>query len=510
MRVRLMDLTRDADTAATSPREATQAEADLGIGTVLDAMARGDAFLHDVARAALLGAIPSDVQTVRYRQENLADALRNPDAVRALYGLAVEGVQRHRQAFFGLSGRYPGGVLYGAVDLMRRFDDVLRELRALADSIDGRFASRGFTGLFSTLREELTDTFFREAETHLATLDFKRGVVLGAGLGAGNQIARHVLLGAGTGGPQWLRRLLGRTRDEQTVYVDSRDDAGLRELGDIRDRAIDDVANALAQSAEHVLHFFELLRTEVGFYVCCLNLHERLVELGSPSCIPDPRPAADRALRFAGLYDLSLALSMGGSLVGNEADADGKPVVIVTGANQGGKSSWLRGVGLALVMMHAGMFVAAESFSGSLCSGLFTHYRREEDATLTQGKLDEEMGRLSEIVDAVEPHGVVLFNESFSATNEREGSEIARQVVGALVERRIRVLFVTHLFAFAHGMRRARPDDTLFLRAERLDDGTRTFRLVPGEPLETSYGPDLWIQVFGAGWTDVAAPTTEG
>ena len=171
---------------------------------------------------------------------------------------------------------------------------------------------------------------------------------------------------------------------------------------------------------------------------------------------------------------------------------------IITGANQGGKSTFLRSLGLAQLMMQAGMFVAAESFAADVCTGLFTHFRREEDATMKSGKLDEELGRMSQLVDALGPDALVLFNESFAATNEREGSEIATQIVTALVQRHVKVFFVTHLHTFARRLYGARRQDAVFLRAERRQDGLRTFRLVEGEPLQTSFGVDVYREVFAA------------
>jgi hypothetical protein len=56
---------------------------------------------------------------------------------------------------------------------------------------------------------------------------------------------------------------------------------------------------------------------------------------------------------------------------------------------------------------------------------------------------------------------------------------------------------VTHLHEFAARMHNQRPPNAIFLRAERLPDGTRTFRMVEGEPLQTSYGKDLYDAVFG-------------
>jgi hypothetical protein len=60
------------------------------------------------------------------------------------------------------------------------------------------------------------------------------------------------------------------------------------------------------------------------------------------------------------------------------------------------------------------------------------------------------------------------------------------------------VLFVTHTFRLASALWLERRRNAAFLRAERLADGTRTFRLIEGQPLETSFGKDLYDEVFGA------------
>jgi MutS domain V len=99
---------------------------------------------------------------------------------------------------------------------------------------------------------------------------------------------------------------------------------------------------------------------------------------------------SDCAFSAAGLYDLCLSLAVTGPVVGNDVGADGKPLVVITAANQGGKSAFLRSVGLAQLMMQAGMFAATTSLRASVCHGLFTHYKGEEDASMTSGKLDEE------------------------------------------------------------------------------------------------------------------------
>jgi len=103
---------------------------------------------------------------------------------------------------------------------------------------------------------------------------------------------------------------------------------------------------------------------------------------------------------------------------------------------------------------------------------------------------------MSEIVDHISPNSILLFNESFAATNEREGSEIAKQIVAALLEKGIRVFFVTHFFEFAHHFAKKKAEGTLFLRSERQAEGGRTFKLIEGEPEKTSYGEDLYREIF--------------
>ena len=128
---------------------------------------------------------------------------------------------------------------------------------------------------------------------------------------------------------------------------------------------------------------------------------------------------------------------------------------------------------------------------------------------MRSGKLDEELGRMSDIVDALKPNSLILFNESFSATNEREGSEIARQIVCALLEKGIKVFFVTHLYELAHSLYAKKMGNAIFLRAERQDDGERTFRVIEGEPLQTSYGEDLYHRVFNSADTELLPQEVE-
>ena len=74
-----------------------------------------------------------------------------------------------------------------------------------------------------------------------------------------------------------------------TIHIDANAmKTGVRALSELKDKGINLVANALAQSADHILSFFNMLRTELAFYVGCLNLHEHLAQIGEPMSFPCP------------------------------------------------------------------------------------------------------------------------------------------------------------------------------------------------------------------------------
>ncbi len=486
----------DFDLPADSPWNSKTLTQDLDLETIWSAMAEQDDFLFEVARKAFLDAFDNDIDTVLYRQQVLKDCLEHRLVVVDLYNVAVEAIVKGRKTSWGLTSHYPSSMLYGATDTLQVFLDILRRLRGIAEQNASAFKSEGFKALFSRLTTELNDGYLASIEDHLAMSKFRQGVLFSAQLGDSNECAKLVLRKSAQGKQRWFERIFGKGPPAYTFHLHERDEAGGRILSNVRDRSISRVAVALTESADHILSFFTMLRAELAFYIGALNLRGRLAAAGGPVCFPVPSRPGSRQLCFHELYDVSLCLRMKSRVVGNTIDATGKNLIVITGANQGGKSTFLRSVGLAQIMMQSGLFVGAEAFEGELSSAMCTHYKREEDATMKSGKFDEELARMSEIADHIVLNTTILFNESFAATNEREGAEIARQIVSALLEKGVRVFYVTHMFEFPRSFFDAKRADATFLRAERLPDGTRTFKLAESEPLETSYGEDLYREIF--------------
>nr|BFE37741.1 DNA mismatch repair protein MutS [Actinomadura rugatobispora] len=484
------------DARPGEPRQGLPGEVidDLRLEHLWTAMARGDERLLAVARSVISAPL-TDPAAIVYRQEVLDDCLRNASPVRALYDLADEAVAAEEKIFrSGAAGR-PQGMLNRALRVLEELCDHLRRLRAFASGEGRRFRSTGFTRLFASIRAETDEDYLREAEAVVEQLRFEHGIIVSVRLGPGNKsVGFRLHEPPGKGRSPSTRRF---RRSGLTYTVPAEHEDSWRAIAAFRDLILEDVAGAAAESAEHVRDFFLALRDELGFYVGCLNLAEALSGAGLPVCLPEPRAPADRALSARGLYEPCLALSLGGAVVDNDVDADGAGLIMVTGANRGGKTTFLRSVGLAQLMMQGGMFVAARSFAASPADGVFTHFRREEDRSMAHGKLDEELARMSSVVDRLRPGALVLCNESFVSTNEREGSDIAAEILRGLAEVGVRAVFVTHLYALAHRVHADPPVRCLFLTTGRDAGGEPTFRLAPGAPSRSAHAMDLYARVFG-------------
>jgi DNA mismatch repair ATPase MutS len=495
MKAFLMYRDQDFDLQQKFPPNEQALTQDLELNTLFSAMALDDKVLLEVVRKAVLSSL-TDLDAIRYRQDILRDCLNNSSIVRDIYEISVQSIDREKKSYWGIFHDYPDAILRRSITVLQMFVGMLKELRKIADEHADEFQSEGFTVFFAMLKRELGDDYFASVQNHLRRLKFRGGVLISAELGKGNKGTNYTLRKPQDPKENWVERILEQKPRSYTFHLHPRDESGARALSELNDRGINLVANALAQSTDHILSFFSMLRIELAFYVGCLNLHGKLDQKGELMSFPLPVAPGERKHSFTGLYDACLSLSLEQKIVGNDVNADNKDLVIITGANQGGKSVFLRSVGVSQLMMQCGMFVPAESFTSNVCEGLFTHYRREEDTTMKSGKFDEELSRMSDIVDDITPNSMLLFSESFAATNDREGSEIARQIVSGLLEKRIKIFFVTHLYEFAHGFFDQNAANAIFLRAERQPDGGRTFKLMEGEPLQTSYGQDLYEKIF--------------
>ncbi|MBL1073725.1 DNA mismatch repair protein [Nocardia sp. 2] len=476
-----IDLLHPAGHPVRVARNGPDLATDLGLDELFTVMAAGDEFLADVVRTIVPVSL-TDIEVIRYRQRVLADCCADPAMLRALYAIAAEATTVRR---------YMGGLAV----LLQPLEALIGHLRRLRRTCERYAASCTAPGLVrfrDTVRAQLDDDYLDSLEKHAAALYFEDGLLFSAALGVGNKPARIMLHEPAKPAKRGLFGRRSGSGFEATSHFEHNHDP----LKPVIQPAIAAVTEVVARVTDNVQEFFRRLRTELAFYLGCVHLHERLTAMGAPVCFPDPAPMGAAALDCRDLRDTALALTST-AVVGNDITGAGITFLVVTGANSGGKSTFLRSVGTAQLLMQAGIFVPARTFTAGLRDGVFTHFVRAEDPTMTHGRLDEELARMRAITDALRPAGMLLCNEPFASTNDRDATAIATPILSALLASGVTVVLVTHLYDYAHQRHAAAHPTDLFLRPARTGDGARTYHLTPAAPEPTSHGDDVFAATFG-------------
>lgn len=235
---------------------------------------------------------------------------------------------------------------------------------------------------------------------------------------------------------------------------------------------------------------FVMMR-QAMFLAGCARLFERGMDSGMYFCMPEK--GEEKAEK---LYELSLALQTLVMPIANTVSLAKYPAVVVTGANQGGKSTFLRSLGIAQVMCQAGMFVAAKHYPLHAYQNMFTHFTRREDVTMNMGKFEEELKRMEEILRGAKENTLILLNESFATTTEVTAFQIAMDLTHACMENQVTMWMVTHITKYAKELYQEEHPDILFLSAGRQAEGEIRFAMYEKAPGDTSYGLELYEQMI--------------
>ncbi|MDQ7092193.1 hypothetical protein REC12_01135 [Desulfosporosinus sp. PR] len=485
MKVHLLARDETFPSSRPLPYNVAELKTDLCLTPLINFMADGDEIIRTSTGIALLSPLTERCE-ILYRQAVLSDCLQNSEKVRELYALVQEALLSQEQPHWQFSvlqsvtAQFNCGLLR-----LKSLLEILRKLRAFSEQNATHFQSEGFQSFLSDQRENLDHEFFQQSDDLVQQLQFKNGMLIGACLSkTGRSFGHNLLRYEPASGTQW--------DSEPDYYVKESDVKGIADLLHRREIAMSDSNRIMVRAVSYIEDYLRSLQRELAFYVGCLNLQEKLTERGLPTCIPTISPTKQWV--STNLLELNVGLS-GEKPVGNNLSLS-QDCCVITGADLGGKTTFLKSIGQSQLMLQCGMFVAALQHQAPIVHGVHTHFQREEDRELIYGKFEEELSRMSGIIDHLHREALVLFDESFCSTNEREGSEIAWQVAKALLAQDISVFTVTHLYPFAQRLYDQEAADTAFLCAERLADGTRTKRIVVGPPQRTSFSQDLYQEVF--------------
>lgn len=183
------------------------------------------------------------------------------------------------------------------------------------------------------------------------------------------------------------------------------------------------------------------LAAPLAFYKGARQFIKSAEALGLPTCLPE---VGGGGISARGLCDGALAFAEARP-ARNSLELEKGKIAVVTGPAMSGKTSFVRGLGMAAVMALAGLPVFAEGFCLPVFRAVSAHFPREEDETLSHGKLEEELRRMKSALSASRENALLILNDSFETTTAQEGVEIASGVLRALSEAGATVLFASHL-----------------------------------------------------------------
>lgn len=215
---------------------------------------------------------------------------------------------------------------------------------------------------------------------------------------------------------------------------------------------------------------------------------KKMEDMGYPMCLPAVSPT--RCIRLRDLRDVSLAARelRGEAVVPNDVTmqaADGSHFFFVTGANGGGKTTYLRALGIAVLFFLTGCPVSAQNGEMWPFDRLCTHFPSTENFEDT-GRFADELRRAEEIRSAADENTVALFNETFSGTDEKKSEEYSRRLADDMYAAGVFGLYVTHIHSLTHGN-----IPTLAAVVDEDDNNRRTWKIRRMDGTDSSFAGDI-------------------
>ncbi|HEY2521709.1 MAG TPA: hypothetical protein VGJ19_16475 [Streptosporangiaceae bacterium] len=186
---------------------------------------------------------------------------------------------------------------------------------------------------------------------------------------------------------------------------------------------------------------------EVQFYLAYLSYIRPVESAGLEFCYPEISPAGHR-VRVEDGFDLALASKLAGrrTVVRNSLHLDGpERAIVVTGPNQGGKTTFARMTGQLFYLASLGLPVPGRSAQLFLPDQIFSHFDIEENLEDFRGRLEDELVRMHEILQRASSRSVVVMNESFASTTLEDASFLGAQILRQLTGKDLVCVYVTFI-----------------------------------------------------------------
>ncbi len=190
---------------------------------------------------------------------------------------------------------------------------------------------------------------------------------------------------------------------------------------------------------------------EIQFYISFLKLIEPMRKTGLNFCIPELSYNGEIYCRDT--FDISLALELrkeGGSIVTNEIYLhENERIIVVTGPNNGGKTTFARTFGQVHYLASLGLPVPGIEAKLLLFDNIYTVFEEIEDPEKLMGKLEEEMDRIHSFINRLTPRSIIILNEMLSSTSLADGKDIAFRLLDFIRNAGSYCVYVTFIDAVA-------------------------------------------------------------
>lgn len=191
---------------------------------------------------------------------------------------------------------------------------------------------------------------------------------------------------------------------------------------------------------------------EIQFYIAYLEFISPLQKNGLSFCIP--HITIEKEISDIGGFDLALAHTLiheGKSIVCNDFYLkDGERIFVITGPNQGGKTTFARTFGQLHYLASLGLKVPGTSARLFLFDKLFTHFEREEDIENMRSKLEDDLVRIHAIFEQSTSRSIIIINEMFTSTTVQDALFLGKKVLGKASDLDLLCIYVTFLDELTH------------------------------------------------------------